>query len=151
MSLYIDDLLVIGSKQLIDIFKEEMKKAFEMTDLRRMSFFLDMQIKHKQSTIFVTRSKYAKEILKKFKMEDCRPTSSLMNQNEKFNKEDGVGKVDEGLFRSLIGCLMYLIATRPNIVFAVSLLSRYMHCASKIHFQAEKRFSYMSKAQLILE
>ena len=62
-----------------------------------------------------------------------------MNQNEKFNKEDGAGKVDEGLYRSLIGCLMYLIATRPNIVFVVSLLSRYMHCASKIHFQAEKR------------
>ena len=72
-------------------------------------------------------------------MEDCKPTSTLMNQNEKFNKEDGAGKVDEGLYRSLIGCLMYLTATRPNIVFVVSLLSRYMHCASKIHFQAEKR------------
>ena len=62
-----------------------------------------------------------------------------MNQNEKFNKENGAGKVDEGLYRSLIGCLMYLTATRPYTVFAVSLLSRYMLCASEIHFQAAKR------------
>ncbi|XP_071925747.1 secreted RxLR effector protein 161-like [Coffea arabica] len=62
-----------------------------------------------------------------------------MNQKEKFCKEDGAEKVDEGLYRSLIGCLMYLTATRPDIIQAVSLLSRYMHCASEIHFQAAKR------------
>ena len=48
-------------------------------------------------------------------------------------------KADEGLFRSMIGCLMYLTSTRPNIMYVVSLLSRYMHCASKNNFQAAKR------------
>ncbi|KAH9678563.1 hypothetical protein KPL71_025767 [Citrus sinensis] len=111
VSLYVDDLLVTGSsKELIDRFKEEMKDVFEMTDLGRMTFFLE-----------------------------CKPTATLMNQKEKFCKEDGAEKVDEMLYRSLIGCLMYLTATRPDIMHAVSLLSRYMHCASKIHFQAAKR------------
>jgi len=50
-----------------------------------------------------------------------------MNQKEKFIKEDGAGKFDEAHFRSLIGYLMYL--TRPDILFPVSLLSRFMHCA----------------------
>ena len=62
-----------------------------------------------------------------------------MNQKEKFSKDDGVEKVDESQYRSLIGCLMYLTATRPDIMFAVNLLSRFMHCASEVHFQAAKR------------
>lgn len=77
--------------------------------------------------------------LKKFKMEECKPTATPMNQKEKFCKENGAEKVDEELYRSMIGCLMYLTATRPNIVHVVSLLSRYMHCASEIHLQAAKR------------
>ena len=60
-------------------------------------------------------------------------------QNDKFNKEDGAEKVDEGLYRSIIGCLMYLTATRPDIMYFVSLLSRYMHCASELHYKAPKR------------
>ena len=62
-----------------------------------------------------------------------------MNEKEKFCKEYGVEKVYEGLYRSMIGCLMYLTATRLDIMHVVSLLSRYMHCASEIHFQATKR------------
>jgi hypothetical protein len=62
-----------------------------------------------------------------------------MNLKEKFSKEDGADKVDEAIYRSLIGCLMYLTATRPDIMHAVSLLSRFMHCASEIHFKAAKR------------
>ncbi|RZC19132.1 Copia protein [Glycine soja] len=72
-------------------------------------------------------------------MAGCKPAATPMNQKEKFCKEDGAEKVDEKLYRSLIGCLMYLSASRPDILHAVSLLSRYMNCASRIHFQAAKR------------
>jgi len=60
---------------------------------------------------------YAKEILKKFQVEECKVVSTPMNQKEKLSKEDGANKIDEGYYRSLIGCLMYLTATRPNILF----------------------------------
>ncbi|KAH9715909.1 hypothetical protein KPL71_021251 [Citrus sinensis] len=140
VSLYIDDLLVTrSSKKLIDMFKEEMKDVFEITDLGRMTFFLGMQVHQKENEIFLCQQKYAKEVLKKFNMVECKPTATPMNQNEKFCKEDGAEKMDERLYRSLIGCIMYLTATRPDIMHAVSLLSRYMHCASEIHFQAAKR------------
>ncbi|RVW37386.1 Retrovirus-related Pol polyprotein from transposon TNT 1-94 [Vitis vinifera] len=94
VSLYIDDLLVTGSSmEQIDNFKKEMK------------------------------DKYAKEILKKFKMEEYNPSATPMNQNEKFCKEDGAAKADERLYKTIIGCLMYLTATRPDIMNVVSLLS----------------------------
>ena len=63
------------------------------------------------------KKKYAKEILKKFQMEECKVVSTPMNQKEKLSNEDGADKIDEGYYRSLIGCLMYLTATRPNILF----------------------------------
>ena len=98
VSLYVDDLLVTGSsKKLIDKFKEEMKDAFEMTDLGRMIFFLGMQVQQKQNEIFVCQEKYAKEVLKKFNMEECKPTATPMNQNDKFCRENEAEKVDERL------------------------------------------------------
>ncbi|RVW69919.1 Copia protein [Vitis vinifera] len=116
VSLYVDDLLVIGSSmEQIDNFKKEMKDVFEMIDLGRMTFFLGM------------------------KMEECNPSATPMNQNEKFCKEDGTAKAYERLYRTIIECLMYLTTTRLDIMNVVSLLSRYMHCASEVHFQAAKR------------
>nr|XP_034919801.1 secreted RxLR effector protein 161-like [Populus alba] len=72
-------------------------------------------------------------------MEECKATSTPMNQKEKLSKNDGADKVDEGYFRSMIGCLMYLTTTRPDILFAVSLLSRFMHGTSELHLRATKR------------
>ena len=138
--LYVDDLLVTGNNAaLIDEFKLEMMKVLEMTDLGLMTYFLGMEIKQSQDEVFVCQKKYAKEILKKFHMEDCKSMSTPMNQKEKLSKEDGTEKVDEAHFRSLIGSLMYLSATRPDILIAVSILSRFMHCASEIHLKAAKR------------
>ncbi|XP_057965337.1 uncharacterized mitochondrial protein AtMg00810-like [Malania oleifera] len=72
-------------------------------------------------------------------MEECKPTATPMNQKEKFCREDRAENVDEKLYRSLIGYFMYLNATRLDIMHAVSLISRYMHYASEIHFQVAKR------------
>ncbi|XP_019430189.1 PREDICTED: uncharacterized protein LOC109337630 [Lupinus angustifolius] len=140
VSLYVDDLFVRGChKELIDKFKEETNDAFEMTDLGRMTFFLGMQVQQNQNEIFVFQQKYGREILKRFNMEECKPAPTPMNQKEKFCKEDGAKKVDERLYRRLIGCLIYLSVTMSDIMHAVNLLSRYMHCVSEIHSQAAKR------------
>ncbi|CAL5377981.1 unnamed protein product [Camellia sinensis] len=126
VSLYVDDLLVTGSsKELIDKFKEEMKDVFEMTDLGRMTFFLGMQ---------------------KFSMEECKPTTTPMNQNKKFCKEDGAEKVDERLYGSLIGYLMYLTATKPDIMHAVSLLSSdWTGCVNDMRSTSGYCFSFGSR------
>ena len=83
-------------------------------------------------------------------MENCKPTATSMNQKDKFNKEDGTDKVDEEKFRSLIGCLMYLTTTVHDILYATSLLSRFMHCLSEIHLKAAKQILSISKEQSAL-
>jgi hypothetical protein len=75
VSLYVDDLLVTKSNmKQIDVFKREKEDVFEMTDMGKMTFFLGMEVKQKKNEIFICQQKYAKEILKKFNMEECRPT-----------------------------------------------------------------------------
>ncbi|XP_016574416.1 uncharacterized mitochondrial protein AtMg00810-like [Capsicum annuum] len=125
--------------RLVEEFKKKMLQVFEMTDLGLMTYFLGMEIKQSCNEIFICQKKYAREILKKFHMENCKVTSTPMNPKEKLSKEDGTDRVDEGNFRSLIGCLMYLTTTRPDIPFVVSFLSRFMHCSTKMHFQVAKR------------
>jgi len=83
-------------------------------------------------------------------MEECKSMNTPMNLKEKLCKEDGADKVEERVYRSLIRCLMYITATRPNIMHYVSLLSRFMHCASEIHFKATKRIVRYIKGTLNL-
>ena len=132
-----DDLLVTGSTvAFIEEFKQNMMKIFEMTNCGEMAFFLGMEIKQDEKGVFISQKKYAKEILKKFHIENCKPICTLMFQKLKLCKEDGAEKVDETGYKSLVCCLMYLTATRPDILQTISVLSRFLHCASEVHFQA---------------
>lgn len=72
-------------------------------------------------------------------MEEYKATNTPMNQKEKLSKKDGTDKVDKGHFISLIGCLIYLTATKQNILFDISLLSRFMYYASEMHLKVAKR------------
>jgi len=79
------------------------------------------------------------DILHRFKMQDCKPVSTPISTGLKLGKDESAEKVDESLYRSLIGSLLYLTASRPDILFAVSLLSRFMHSPRETHFTAAKR------------
>uniref|UniRef100_A0A0V0HJ10 Putative ovule protein n=1 Tax=Solanum chacoense TaxID=4108 RepID=A0A0V0HJ10_SOLCH len=119
-----------NSEKLIDEFKQDMTQAFEMSDLGLMTYFLGMKITQGKYEFFICQKMYAKEILKKFKMENCKEISTPMNQKEKLSKDDRAEKGDETYIRSFIGCLMLLRATRPNTLYVVSVLSRSVHCPS---------------------
>ena len=134
MSLYVDDLLVTENyTRLVEEFKEEVMQVFKMTYLGLMTYYFGMGIKQSKSEVFMYQKKYVKEIWKKFQMEECKLVSTPMNQKENLCKEDRDDKVDEGYYRSLIGCLMYLTSTRPDILFVISLLCFFMHGASEMH------------------
>ncbi|XP_022853192.1 uncharacterized protein LOC111374707 [Olea europaea var. sylvestris] len=126
VSFYVDDLLVTGNNaQMVAEFKQEMMQVFEMTDSELMTYFLGMEVKQSQNEVFICQKKYVKEILKKFQIEECKASNTPMGQKEKLSKDDGADKVDESYYRSLIGCLMYLTATRPDIL--------------EVHLRAAKR------------
>ncbi|XP_016711800.1 uncharacterized mitochondrial protein AtMg00810-like [Gossypium hirsutum] len=82
---------------------------------------------------------FAAKILSKFSMENCKPTSTPMTVGMKLSSQGDHEQVSESAYRSLVGCLLYLTATRPDIMFAVSILLRFMHCCNTQHFQAAKR------------
>ncbi|KAF2293784.1 hypothetical protein GH714_004737 [Hevea brasiliensis] len=135
ISLYVDDLLITRSNaHMIKEFKSEMLTTFEMTDLGEMSYFLRMEISQSKKGIFICQRKYAAEILKRFGMENSKPIGTPLCQSLKLCKDDKSDKVDVGIYRSLIGCLLYLTATRPDLMFAASLLSRFMNSPSVTHF-----------------
>ncbi|KAK4386523.1 Retrovirus-related Pol polyprotein from transposon TNT 1-94 [Sesamum angolense] len=140
VSLYVDDLIYTGNNEkMIQDFKEDMMKKFEMSNLGLMHFFLGIEINQEKEGIFICQRKYTENLLKKFKMESCKAVTTHLVTGEKYQKEDGSQKVDGSKYRSLIGSLLYLTATRPDIMFATSLLSRFMQSPSQVHYATAKR------------
>lgn len=138
--LYVDDMIFTGnSLPLINDFKEKMMSKFEMTDLGILHYFLGMEIIQDPYDIFLCQEKYAKDLLKRFHMSNCNPASTPMNTNERLVLDDGLEKADEKEFRSIVGGLIYLTHSRLDIMFAVSLISRFMHKPSRQHMGAAKR------------
>ena len=121
-----------------------------MTDFGIMKYFLGMQVKQGRGEIFISQEKYAADILKKFYMKDCKAVSTPMALNEKLNSIGGAKKVDENQYMSLVGSLIYLTHTRPDITQAVSMLSRFMHSPSVLHYAAAKRVLRYLKGSLKL-
>lgn len=94
---------------------------------------------HEEDGIFVSQRKYAKDHLLRFGMKNCKLAATLMNANEKLQLEDGTDPADPSYYKSLIGGLNYLTHTRPNIIFSVSVLSRYIYSPTKQHLGVGKR------------
>ncbi|PKA46730.1 Retrovirus-related Pol polyprotein from transposon TNT 1-94 [Apostasia shenzhenica] len=137
---YVDDIIYTGSSQvLMKEFKYKMMQEFEMTNLGSLHYFLGLQILQTSDGIFLSQEKYALNLLKRFNMKNCKTFSTPMNANEKLALTDGTAKTDEKVYRSLVGGLMYLTHTRPDILFSVSLISRFMHKPSVHHFGAARR------------
>ena len=121
--LYVDDLFLTGSLRLIVDCKRNLAEEFEMKDLGLMHYFLGMEVWQTNGEIFLGQGKYCIEILKRFGMEDCKAMSTPMITNWKKVDTTKEKNVDPTLYRQLIGSLMYLVNTRPDIAFTVNSLS----------------------------
>ncbi|XP_052878835.1 secreted RxLR effector protein 161-like [Gossypium arboreum] len=110
-----------------------------MTDLGVMTYFLGMEVNQSDQGIFISQHAFALKILNRFCMSNCKIVSTPVAQGEKLASYGNQERVDEKEYRSLVGCLLYLTTTRPDIMYAVSLLSKFMHCYHVVHFKAAKR------------
>ena len=116
-----------------------MFKEFEMTDSRLMLYFLGIEVKQENYGIFISQKKYIREILEKFKMDSCNSVNTLVATGLKLSRE-GEGKlVNSTMYKSLIGSLRYLTMTRPDILYGVGLVSRYMETPRESHWLTGKR------------
>ena len=96
-----------------------------MSMMGELKFFLGIQINQCKNGLYVHQTKYTKELLKKFKLEDCKEMNRPMHPTCTLIKEDQGSKVDQKLYRGMIGSMLYLTASRPDILFSVCLCSRF--------------------------
>ncbi|BBH01653.1 hypothetical protein Prudu_011986, partial [Prunus dulcis] len=136
----LDDIVYTGSSQaLLAEFKEDMMAKYEMTDLGLLHHFLGMGVVQTESSIFLHQKKYASTLLSKFGLTECKSVTTPLVATEKLAKDDGSGAANEEQYRSIVGSLLYLTATRPDIMYASSLLARFMHCPTNRHYGTAKR------------
>jgi hypothetical protein len=136
--LYVDDLFITGAERLISSCKESLASEFEMTDIGLMHYFLGLEVWQEPGHIFLGQGKYVCDILSRFQMGDSRPMTTPMITNWKKLHASESQLVDSTLYRQLIGSLMYLVNTRPDICFAVNTLSQFMVEPRRVHWVAAK-------------
>lgn len=140
VSIYVDDLIYTGNdKSLCDEFKNSMMLEFDMSDLGKMRYFLGIEVIQSPNGIFVCQRKYARKVLARFDMENSNPVLNPIVPGTKLLKDEEGTKVDATLFKKMVGSLMYLTATRPDLMYGVSLICRYMGYPTEYHWRAGKR------------
>ncbi|GJW19092.1 retrovirus-related pol polyprotein from transposon TNT 1-94 [Tanacetum coccineum] len=124
---------------------------FEMSMMGELNFFLRLQIKQMEDGIFFNQSKYIKEMLKKFGLEDSKPMKTPMSSDTKLTKDKECELVDSTKYRGMIGSLLYLTASRPDIMFSVCLCARFQEDPKTSHLEAVKRIFRYIKGTTHLE
>jgi hypothetical protein len=119
--------------------KTNLKKKFEMTDLGYLHYFLGLQVLQTKEGIFLSQSKYACDLLRLFHMEDSKPTPSPFQSGVKLVATCTSPEVDATLYHQLVGSLLYLTHTHPDLSFVVGLVSWYMKTPHEIHWKETKR------------
>jgi hypothetical protein len=126
---------------MVQHFIQQMQSEFEMSLVGELTYFLGFQVKQMEDTIFISQSKYAKNIVKKFGMDNGGHKRTPAATHLKLTKDEN-GVVDQSMYRSMIESLLYLTASRPDITFAVGVCARY---------QAEPKMSHLIQVKRILK
>ncbi|GJX37426.1 hypothetical protein Tco_0250729 [Tanacetum coccineum] len=123
-----------------------MHDEFEMSIMGELNFFLRLQMKQMEDGIFFNQSKYIKEMLKKFGLEESKPMKTPMSSDTKLTKNKECELVDSTKYRGMIGSLLYLMSSRPDIMFSVCLCVRFQEAPKISHLEAVKRiFRYIKR------
>lgn len=140
VSLYVDDLIFTSNDLfMMQDFKSSMHTEFEMTDLGEMKYFLGVEVHQGVNGIYISQKGYAGEILKKFRLSNCNGVRNPIVPGNKLSKEENGVKANETLFKQIVGSLMYMTVTRPDIMYSVCLISRFMSNPMETHMLAAKR------------
>ena len=140
VQIYVDDIIFDATNEsLYQEFAKLMQGEFEMSMMGELNFFLGLKIKQTREGIFINQTKYTKEILKKFGMEVTKPLGTPMSPTCKLDKDENGKSVDQKLYRGMIGSLLYLTASRPDIMFSVCMCARYQANPKESHLLAVKR------------
>jgi hypothetical protein len=132
--------LIIGcSTSVIVAVKRILHDKFFMTDMGPLHFFLGLEISQDESGIKLSQAKYARDLLERFHMTDCKSASTPFLSGIKLDDGGETPLVDNTLYRQLVGRLLYLTHSRPDLSYAVGAVSRFMQEPHELHWKAAKR------------
>ena len=140
VQIYVDDIIFESSNELLcKEFSKNMQNEFEMSMMGELTFFLGLQVKQTKASTFICQEKYAKEIVKKFGLQNCKKIDIPMSRTSKLDKDENGKKVDQKVYRSMIESLLYLTVSRLDILFSVCMCARFQTDPRESHLSVVKR------------
>jgi hypothetical protein len=138
--IYVDDI-IFGStnKSTCEEFSMIMIQKFEMSMMGELKYFLGFQVKQLQEGTFISQTKYIQDILTKFGMKDAKPIKTPMGTNVHLDLDTGGKSIDQKVYRSMIGSLLYLCASRPDIMLSICMCARFQANPKEVHLRSVKR------------
>jgi hypothetical protein len=134
LQIYVDDIIFGSTNQdFCDEFGKMMANEFEMSMIGELSYFLGLQIKQMKNEIFVSQGNYIKDILKKFGLDDAKAISTPKGTNGSLDNDASGNMVDQKLYRSMIESLLYVITSRPDVMFSVCMCARFQALPRESH------------------
>ncbi|KAJ0927704.1 putative RNA-directed DNA polymerase [Helianthus annuus] len=135
--IYVDDMIITGNdEEEIKKLKANLFMEFEMKDLGRLKYFLGIEVMRSKQGIFICQKKYILDLLAETGMIDCKPADTPMIMNHKLHMEEEAELADRERYQRLVGKLIYLSHTRPDIAYAVGVVSQFMHQPQVSHMEA---------------
>jgi histone deacetylase 1/2 len=147
---YVDDIIITGSSPpLIDRLISKLNTAFSLKDLGQLDYFLGIEVKHlPNGCLFLSQSKYVRDLLSRVKMDDSKGISTPMVGGQQLTKEGTSAFDDPTLYRSVVGALQYATITRPELSFSVNKVCQFMHTPMVEHWKVVKRILRYLKGSL---
>ena len=134
---YVDDMIITGDDEIEkQNLRERLAAQFEMKELRKLKYFLGIKVAYLRHDIFISQRKYIFDLLKKIGKLGCKTTGVSIEQNHRIENGEENPKVEKTQYQRLVGKLIYLSHTRPDIAYAVSVVSQFMHDPKERHLQA---------------
>ncbi|KAL4035483.1 hypothetical protein IC575_004176 [Cucumis melo] len=147
--LYVDDMIITGNDpHAISDLQHYLGQHFEMKDLGSLNYFLGLEVSRCSDEYLLSQAKYASDLLARSGITDSNTTSTPLDPNVHLTPYDGVPLEDVSLYQQLVGRLIYLTVTRPDIAYAVHIVSQFMAAPRTIHFTAVLRILRYIKGTL---
>ena len=139
VQIYVDDIIFGATNvSLYEDFSKCMLSEFEMSMMVELNFFLRLQIKQLKEETFINQTKYIRALLKMFNMKEAKTMKTPMSSSIKLDKDEKCKSIDSTMYRGMIGSLLYLTASRPDIMYSVCLCARFQSCPKESHLSVVK-------------
>lgn len=137
--LYVNDIVITGSDTTgIHEVISKLSQVFDMKDLGSLSYFFGLEVKQVRNGIFLSQTKYAKDLLVKVGMDNISACNSPCLPHSQMTKDQGTLLKDPTVYINIVGALQYLTFTRPNIAYSVNIMCQFMTNPTDVHFAAVK-------------